>query len=215
MNTLAVSTSWESLLVFLGLILISAISNWLKQKRQSDHPDSPAHPELRPRPYPPRRAAAMPPVTAPPAPPKRTSWEEEMRRLLGGEPETIQPPALPSPPPTPRAAPEAREIGAPMPALQIPPRTPVEESPNLELITRKLELARMAESAQAYQIGQQVPEQIAERLQQVDSQIALPGHGRRGVSPERSRGLNIVRDQSSARQAFIATLVFGPPKALE
>jgi hypothetical protein len=221
MNIIAVGTSWESLLVFLGLILVSAISNWLKQKRQGNQTDSwPEQTESPKRPQARRPSATMPPGPAAPRPqPKRPSWEDELRRLLGEEQE--QPPPPPRPPfrPVIQILPPPKPATPPATPPQIPKsldRTSSQESPNLELSTRKLELARMAESKQAYQTGQQLPQQVAGLLQEVDVEVARhPRAIRRAVPREAARALHMLRDPSSARQAFIVSLVFGPPKALE
>ena len=91
-----------------------------------------------------------------------------------------------------------------------------EDSPSLESMTREVHLPRMTESKQAYQQGQQLAQQVAERLHQVDAQIgrrAVPG--RKTVRHETVHAMKMLREPQSARQAFVTSLVFAAPKALE
>ena len=83
-------------------------------------------------------------------------------------------------------------------------------------MTREVQLARMTESKQAYEQGQQLAQQVAARLHQVDAQIvrhAVTGH--KTVRHETVQAIKMLREPQSARQAFVASLVFGTPKALE
>jgi hypothetical protein len=74
----------------------------------------------------------------------------------------------------------------------------------------------MTESKQAYQQGQQLAQQVAERLHQVDAQIVRHGVPRpKTVRHETVQAIKMLREPQSARQAFIVSLVFAAPKALE
>src|SRR5678815_301962 len=101
MNVFALGTSWESLLVVLGFILLSALSNWIKQRRQGAEPDPWTTRDARSGPSSQQDKPAPPhiPRASTPAP-KHVGWEEELRRLLeGDELEQTPPPPLPTPPP--------------------------------------------------------------------------------------------------------------------
>ena len=227
----AAGNSWESLLVVVGLVLISAISNWLTKKRASEESETwPAEENSLPIPRP--RPPAQPPIprTAPAPPPaKRLDWEDELRRLLG-EDDPASPPPMPVPRPPPKTAPPAlapKQVK--LPPAPVVTRTPppfeipsvlqsidVENSPNLELSHRDWELAQMEESRRAYQIGTRLPGQVAEQMRQADERVERHTAGRRPrASSDNTELLAMLRQRHTARQAFIASLVFGPPKGFE
>ena len=83
-------------------------------------------------------------------------------------------------------------------------------------MTRELQLAPMTQSKQAYDQGQHLAQQVAERFHQVDAQIVRhAATGPKIVRHETIQAMKKLREPQSARQAFVASLVFGAPKALE
>ena len=228
MPLFAVTNSWESLLIAVVLIAISAISNWLKKKRASN--DSETWPSEEstlpiPRSRPPARTSTP---TASPAPAKRLDWEEELRRLLGEE-EPAPPPPVPTPRPQASTAPPpvSKPVKLPPPpvvsqtlsTIEMPPvlqSISVEDSPNLELSHREMQLARMDESRQSHQRAARVSGQVAEQMQRADEQVSRHTHARRlSASTEAAQVVALLRHPRTARHAFVASLVFGPPKAFE
>ena len=206
------------LAVFAAFILLSSLANWLKRRRggktdawptKTDVP-APRRPAQRPRP------GHRPPAV--PQPAKRFDWEQELRRLLGEEepprPETAAPPPLP---------PVVKRTPKPAPAPSAFPRIPpvlekidVEATPNLEQATRVFPLTRMAESQRDFQKASQMSAQVAERMHQVDEHVSHHAlKSRTMVSSQTAELVRVLRQPRTARQAFVTSLVFGPPKALD
>jgi hypothetical protein len=118
MTPILAASSWESLLVFLGFILISAFTNWLKKRREEQQQ---AQQQQQPQP-----PAGMPSVPGPgrteQPQPRRASWEDELRRLLEGDEST--PPAAPPPAPAPAPPPFVPAAPPPLPSRQTRPAHP-------------------------------------------------------------------------------------------
>jgi hypothetical protein len=83
-----------------------------------------------------------------------------------------------------------------------------------------LSLARLDQSAQAYQRASQLHEGVADRLRRIDEaterHLVAPPLGRRAtVSPEMAQALAWLRSPRAARQAVLASVILGPPRAGE
>jgi len=213
MNLFAATSGWEGLLVLVGFMVVSAIANWLKGKRQtSDETDTfpresqPPSPGRQPVPRPRSRAL---------------DWEEELRRILGEE----SPSPAPPPPiiPSQAPAPVARRV-----VVEPAPRTlaTLEESSTAyrraEQLDEKMEervrqRAAMSESTAAYQLAATLDTKTEVQLRQVtESPVRLTRVARRGaVSPEIVQTVALGRQPGTARQAILASVILGPPKALE
>lgn len=217
----------ESLLVFVVIVLLSALSNWLQHRKQRERarqrPASP--PPVRPAGH----GEAPPPVdTPPPPPPPVRDWEEELRRLLEGESE-VPPRAPPPPPPVivretpPPPPPPVRPIApVPAPAPTPPPLfRPAPAPASLEQAEAPaFELAPLSESNQAYARAAQLSEQVAARIAQAYVRTERPiaaGPVQRGgsVTPEVAALFAQLRHPRTARQAILASVVLGPPRGLE
>jgi hypothetical protein len=211
----------EGLIIFLVFIAISALSNWLKRKR--GEAETPLFDEDESPPALPRRREPPLPRQRPAPPPAQMSWEEEIRRLLEGDQPTAPAPA---PPPVARETrplpvpplvqtppePEVDLESAPIPTLRRAP-TPVIEAPRVELPT-------LSESASAYIKASQLSERVAQRFENVDQRTATavpdqPVIRTRGLAPDAAAFVRQLRSGRSARQAILATVILGPPKALE
>lgn len=170
-------------------LLAGAIINWLSKRRADNAAGNPAAedaPETNPSPL--------------------ANWEERLRRML--EEKNQPPPAPPATPPTqvppiirraPLSRPAVPPVLAPVersapPALRPPPVQIVsaEELEFSEPAVRRYELSDAAHAAQA--------------------KLALH---RRLQSKTKQPVLGSLRHPQTARQAFAASLVFGPPKGLE
>lgn len=222
--------SLESILVFAAIVLISALSNWIKQRQERKQAD--AH---EPMPQPGPRPVARPlfedediegpPPTRPT--PRPLDWQEELRRLLEGAGPRPTPPPLPPPPPPPRPPP-------PRPAMKTSTSRPMpvfdEEGPAVirPIVVTATEAAgsvtaaagRLKESAAAYQRGTQLSEAAEARLQTVLHQVASArptvvrfGAARSSESANRLR--EQLRNPVTARQAVLASVVLGPPRGLD
>ncbi|MEO8426653.1 MAG: hypothetical protein ABI651_06020 [Verrucomicrobiota bacterium] len=219
-NLLAVGNSWESLLVMAAFILLSAAANWLKKRRGGKDADAwPAETDLPAPKRPVQRTTTRPPPTpVVPETAKGFDWEQELRRLLGDE-EPPKPQPAPPPPLPPIVARTPKPASAPSPFPRIPSileKIDVEEIPNLEQATRVFPLTRMAESQKGFEKISQLSAQVAERMQLVDERVAHHVIKSRTTVPSQTAELvRVLRQPRSARQAFVTSLVFGPPKALE
>lgn len=227
------AASLESLLVFAAIVAISALSNWLKQRKhqQELEAENRRAPFPRPGAAPPRQPGAPVPLPQEERPTaKPIDWQEELRRLLEGEPierprsplpESSRPAEVPAPPPpllVPPVRPEPAVPGIPSPrGTQF--RKAVERLDQME--APSFQLAPLTEAARAYERGSQLPQEAAGRLHHavehtqavVLSSARLPSDRR--PAPEVERVLAQLRDPRTARQAILASLIFSPPRALE
>lgn len=216
--------SLESILVFVAIVLISALSNWLKQRQERKQAEArgetvPDGASPAPRPLfgdgededvPPAR-----PVTKP------LDWQEELRRMLEGDTPRPTPPV--TPPPLPRQTPMPvfdEEIPTrPAPVLTAPARTVVVSSQETPA-ARPLPMGRLQESATAFLRGTQVMGMAEARPQSVIGQVAAARPAAPMVVVGRSneaalRLRSLLRDPVTVRQAVVASVVLGPPRALE
>lgn len=154
-----------------------------------------------------------------------TPWEDELRRLL----ENQSPPAAAPPPPRPLVAtapqmPRAITVRTPPPvATPVPPFSfgrvrPIISMPPLppgvELQNR--DLASLSESKQAYSRASQLDKDAAARIARVPGEpIQLTTVTRRPSSPEVTQVVSLFKNARSTRQAVIAAVILGPPRAFE
>ncbi|MDH7502617.1 MAG: hypothetical protein QHJ82_07895 [Verrucomicrobiota bacterium] len=101
MTLLTIIASIEGLLVFVVIVLLSALSNWLKQKKELEQQ------RRRNLQGPPVVAGRSPqgrpaPTSQPPQPvlPPKLDWEEQLRRLLEGDVGAPEPEVVAEPVPT-------------------------------------------------------------------------------------------------------------------
>jgi hypothetical protein len=230
------AASWESLLVFAVIVLLSAASNWLKQRQERRQEDE--HPE-RPRARP-GEAAAPPPLPLPPES-GPTDWEKELRRLFGEDPDAPPPSpprTVPAPPVvTTSPVPTSRQPVPAIPRSVTPP--PIESEPEIEPIqlpagthfaptakaldgeaAPEFVLAPLAESASALQRAGQLQEDAIARLQRASFLAfqhapARPQARQPRTSPEIARVRAQLRQPRTAREVILATVLLGPPRALD
>ncbi len=237
------AASLEGLLVFLVIVLLSAVSNWLKQRKEQElHQRRGAAPG---------QTQAAPPATqqadsAQPPQPRALDWQEELRRLIEGdrepaEPRPIQPapsPAKePEPVPVPPLLPQRRlapatsslrpaatKPTAPSPAPPTP--TPARTHPPPDSETTDLagphpsQLAALTVSAAVYKQASQLAAHTAARLEKVaqwkgPSAPSQPGSRLPALSPEAAQVRAHLRHPRSARQVVVASVVLGRAKAYE
>lgn len=204
--------SWESLIAFVVILLLSGFTNWLRQRKGLPPEEAEEQTE---RPVPPRglpRRPGAPEET--PAPPPEFDLERELRRLFGEKE------AKPPPPPPP-ALPPRVEVAPPPPPLPRPGFGSLEEAP-----APARELAALAEAEQAYQRASAIDAEAQARLEAARARAeaakalaaarrAAEAHRAAGRAPEVDAVRASLRSPRTARQAVLASLVFGPPKALE
>lgn len=160
-------------------------------------------------------------------------WEEEMRRLLEGKPPrdpgSVQPPPLvreiprPSPPPlksVPASKDPAHCVNEESHSLDRDSRSWDVESPSLDHRgSPQIQLASLSESASSYSRAQDLHEQVAARMREVDELRKrvpkLPGRRAGGKSADAAKVVTMLKSPQTARQAIIATMILGPSKAFE
>ena len=212
MNLFAAGNLFENPLVLVLIVVLWTLASWLMKRRQSKEADS--GPE----------GGEGAPSTSQGRAERKLDMEEVLRQLLGGEPS----PRVPPPPPIPAVLRDGQSSEDPSDEKQFalergwadeneasPPAATqqVEQAPEA--------LRQHAAQAQASAIliaASERHEKAARRFEQLNEQGKHPAvastaheHGSRtGL-----RAVALVRDARTVRHAFIASLVFGPPKAFE
>ena len=208
-------------LIVLVIAIGSGIFNWIKKQRAAKERETETWNQPAPPPPPPSRAS---------------NWEEEMRRLLGGEePVAPAPPPVivsrPAPPPPPLPLPVAQRTVAVAepegPDVELPALTEASTVYNKaaqlnEKVSQFLhgvsaQMGRLDESASAYeraaQLDQQVPQEMRANIAQA---VTVTTSAHRAIrNPLTGQTVAMFRTRVTARQAFVASLILGPPKALE
>ena len=219
MNPFFAASGTQTLITLVVFVAISLISTWLK-KRQEKEPPGPPPGMPGPRPPQPSSTAA--------------SWEAELRRLLEGEepappPVVAEPPRRVPPPVPPAFRPvvirpvvelDEQEIGLPvrMPELVESSRAHQRAS-QLEQRVKDFMRPRasLPESTAAYQQAQRLEGKVAEHFKHLTGNVAshtAPGLART-IAPEIVQARAMLHNHQAIRSALIASVVLGPPKALE
>jgi len=200
-----INTFWILIAIAIG----STVAEWWKKRKQPGQTDSSL------------RDPSSPP--APPQPTAPSDWEEELRRLLGGEPPVTKPPPVAAPPPLrPVIIHEPAKpisIGVvslpaaqPVPSLAEPVFVHAEKSVAVSL-------PALQESITAYQRASHLHEEVAGHLRRVEEMTHhhvanVPTALHQAPSAESVQTISMIRNPNTARQAIIASLILGPPKAL-
>jgi len=232
----------DSLLPLLVLLLISGAAAWLKRRQHTDETESsPEPPPASPRPIPgappasaPRPAPAssweeelrrllegempVPPPRPAPSPARAQAPPPIQPQRLPPAPRSVPPPLprpvvitrLRAPPPPLTAKPAVR------PPLKVVAVSPMDESAEAP----SARLATMAESTAAFQRASHLHDGVTRHLEQIDAQtehhlVKAPISQRRSMSPDVAQAVSLTRNPRSARQAVVAAIILGPPKALE
>jgi hypothetical protein len=195
MNPLFASGLFDSPWLIAIIIIVGAISNWVTKRRQEKQAEQP-----------PEGDKAAPAASKPPS---GFNLEEALRQLMGEEP----PELAPAPPRIPRAA---QDEVPPVPAWQEEESFQPAEQVLPPLRPPPIAVAQASITTTA--AGEQ-QEQAARRFEQLNEQGRHPatvvGHGRGNRSRAGQRVASLWRDPRSARQAFVGSVVFAPPKSLE
>ena len=181
-------------LIVLGVMIVWGILDWLKKRVRAQDPGKTWT----------TTETSQPPA---PRPARKTDWEEELRRVLGGE---QSPP--PSPPPVivyhePRATPP---LAAPTPPRAVTMRA----EPKAALA---VPVPGFAQSIEAYQRASQLDVKMAEHLSQIAEQVRTHAveQKEKASAAEIVQGISFVRDPQSIRSALVASVILGAPRGLE
>jgi hypothetical protein len=190
----------EKLIILLLVAIGSAISHYYQNKRKREEEE-----KLGGAPSP--RRSHGPPLV-PGWPKTGKNWQEELRRVLGGE--MVPPPVSPRPPAppflTPRTVTRTKVV---LPKTEMKPRERSEGEVTFP--------SPLKQSATAYSRASALPEKIETRLQAIDARTkahrpsAIKG---RSISPNAAALRRWTRDRNSLREAFLASLIFAPPVGL-
>ncbi len=212
MNALFATGLFDSPWIVAALIIGSALANWLAKRRQEKQARHQSEGE---EPSPPSSAL-----------PGEFNLEETLRRLMGEEP----PPQAPAPPFIPRAArselPPAQTWSEKEP---LPPEwTRMNETEEAKATARQpakhsAPVLRppiaLAPVSVTFREASRQNEQAARRFEQLNERGRHPAtvvsHTRQRASRSGLRGASRWRDSRSVRRAFVASLVFAPPKSFE
>jgi hypothetical protein len=197
----------DGLVIILILIVMSAAANWLKRRGQSEEteiwPDEAEPGDQSPT----HRRAAPPDAPATPPRPARSSWEEELRRLLEGEtPRRPEPKPAPTPPP--------------VRPVVITPSKPVPAPPPLTTAAPASGRARtIGQTAVALGRARELQRRAADDFRRAQSRIGgrpllSAMERRRDRSEEIRRAREWFSNPQAARQAVIASVILGPPRAV-
>jgi len=207
-----------------GLLIFAAISiigSWLQKRQQGGETGgTPAPPPGRPRP-----AGAPAPRSHPQPAPEPGGWEEELKRLLGGDLAGTKPSPAP-PPPIVVQAPR-RMPYIPPPVSESSPAEPepahrsvfdiVEEAnpTDVRMEPNFQPLAELSESLQTHQQASELDHTVVAHLRKVTQHpIGLTSVQHKAATPEASVALALLRNPKSARSAILVSLILGPPRAL-
>lgn len=233
------AASLESLIVFVVILALSALGNWLKTRKGQategwGDEEGPTVPPRKPgQPAPGPREPASPPGPA-------FDLERELRRMFGQEPEPPSPPAPPLPPTRPSppvlvpspVSPMAKPPARPSPVfagdteeefvpVSLPSGTHFPKTARAmdQASAPDFELAPLAQSKAAYHRASSLEMSVQAKLEAVRLGLshALPprsGHPKE-TSPELASVLHSLKQPRTARQAILASVILGPPKSLE
>jgi hypothetical protein len=215
MNTLIAASLFDSPWVLLVIVLVGALSQWLMKRRQRNQAENQ-----------PEGDESLPSLGKPQErSPRELDLQEVLRELLGGEP----PPRAPQPPPVPPVMQDAQRSEGWLDEEQFQRKQSWRDEPQETLeatrppaIQTDLPPQRHASLARAEATrleAERRQRDAARRFEQLNEQARHPAtvvNTARGLrSRTRARAVALVRDTRTVRQAFIASLVFGPPKAFE
>jgi hypothetical protein len=213
MNTLVAASLFDNPWVLVVIVLVGALSNWMMKRRQGNEADNrPAGDEPLPSPRDPEVSERQPDL------------QDVLRQLLGGEP----PPQAPRPPPIPPVMRDAQpsEVGSDEEPFQ--PEQKWVDKPRETYETSRPPAIQPAPPSQPHPAlarasaipieprgRHQKPTRHLAQLDVPHGHAATVVHTGRRPSSEGARAVARVRDARTVRQAYVASLVFGPPKAFE
>ena len=211
MNSFAAANLFENPVVLVAIAVVWVIVSWLKMRRQRSEADKP--------PVSDERLSSPSAEERPERPP---DLQEVLRQLLGGEP----PPQAP-PPPIPRAV----RDGETSPSWSDEEQEGVWKGETQEAYEEARPAAReIAEPSRQHAIAlaqtnanrieaAKRQEEDARRFAHLIEQgehpatVVSTAHGRR--SRRDTPAASLWRDPRTVRRAFVASLIFAPPKAFE
>lgn len=206
MNSIVAANIFENPLVITTILLLGVLANWLVQRR--------------------RRAGALASPMETESPPSRSQQERSarqhdlediLRQLLGGERLSAV-----TPPPIPRTARDEQTLSAEgdeepfRPERMWPGET---QRPDERLLQQRKQPAEQSSALAARIEADDRHENVVHDVVPFDRQAKHPvramgaAHGRHSSAGKRA--VRLWHDRQTVRQAFVASLIFAPPKGLE
>ena len=211
MNTFAAANLFENPVVLVAIAVVWMLASWLKMRRQRSEADQPPDSDER-----------LPPPGAQGRSERAPDLQEVLRQLLGGEP----PPQAPRPPPIPRAvrdgelsqdwSDEEQEggwRGETQEAYEAarPPAHQTAEPSRPQTALAQASATRI----EADERDEKADRRFAQLIEQGEHPATVVSTERGRRSRAGARGVSLWRDPRTVRRAFVASLVFAPPKAFE
>ncbi len=202
-------------LVAVAFMVMMAIFNWIKNRSQSqEHTDTNSERKDPPQP----RASPGPADSAripKEARPRKIDWEGELRRMLEGT--TATPPPLP-----PKPLPAEPTHVPPRPVITLPPiqrptPTPIRPAQVEQERGLPVALPGLTTSTPTYARASQLDERVAEHLREITKQVEQHKmvQQENPLPFEVTQALALVRSREGLRSAILASVILGPPKAME
>jgi type IV secretory pathway VirB10-like protein len=213
MNTLVAASLFDNPWVLVAVVLVGALSQWLMKRRQGNQAENQ-----------PSGDDPVPPSKTPERLQRPLDFQEVLRQLLGGE----APPRAPQPPPIPPVMRDAQpaevwsgeeQVQAEREWMDETEGTHEAARPPANRTARPARPHPALARASATRLEASDRERAAQRFEQLNEQGRHPATvvntGRHRCSNAGTRAVALLRDSRTARLAFVASLVFGPPKAFE
>jgi hypothetical protein len=200
----------EQLIIIVLLLAGSALFNWFSNRRRQEAEGTDSEP-----PHPAASGGAGPPP-GPARPdqrprPSQADWEAQLRRLLEGE-EPARP-VMPLPPPLP----PRRVVPVPPVTVARPPQPRPVAVAREEAEAPAHRLVALTESSRAHERAGSLDRVVSAHLHDVHARPVSMTHAvlLRKDPHEARQIVALLARPATARQAIVASFVFGPPKALE
>jgi hypothetical protein len=209
----------DSIWTIVIIVVISIVSSWLKKKggltdevedwtRRDTPPEPPRRPASPIDPFgasgtiPRQQSSSAPP---PLPPPQMAGWEDRLRKTLAGQGIPVPMPPKSAQAPSPFIQPAKLVI-----PTQMVIRTRVEEREG----PGGKPLANFTQAETRYFHASQLQEQVARHMQGIDA--ATRRHkAAAAIVPERRPLIRLLKTRASMKEAIIASVLLGPPRALE
>ena len=213
MNSFAAANLFDNPLVLTAIVVVWVLVSWLMKRRQrSDAANRPDGDELLP-----------PPDQTPGRSQRQLDLQDALRQLLGGEP----PPQAPLPPPMPRAV----RDGEPSQSWSDEEQEGAWTGETQEAYEEARPAAReFAEPSRQHAIAlaqtnanrieaeerdEKADRRFAQLIEQGEHPATVVSTERGRHSHTGARAVSLWGDPRTVRRAFVASLIFAPPKAFE
>jgi hypothetical protein len=213
-------------LVAIAFFIMVAVFNWFKRRQAEAESEREQPPSTQPPPPMRHTRETPPPAPVSPRIPTETAWERELRRLMEPEAKQLPPrggPAHEPPPLTHTVSTAGAERRPPQtwvaPATVRPTTPPVQIRPvrSEEDLGLPVELPGLISSGESYARASELDTRVADRLRNISQRVALhaPEAQAQQATFERNQAVALLRNRSSLRAVIMASVVLGPPRAMQ